>query len=220
MLDDLYRLFEHTADGVWISGADGEILFWNRAAEEILGHSKREALGQKCREVLAGRDRHGNRVCAWPCPVKLSCSAGDLVRHFEMATRTSAGRPVWIDVSCIVVPAFPGAAPTLVHLFRDITAARQVDELLRQQLTPAPWAVEEEPPSRLRELTPRERQVLDLIRTGATTAQIARQLCISKATVRNHVQSMFAKLDVHSRLEAVAYLMQHEPSTAAARASR
>jgi DNA-binding NarL/FixJ family response regulator len=32
---------------------------------------------------------------------------------------------------------------------------------------------------------------------------------VSPATVRNHVQNLFAKLDVHSRLEAVAYASRH-----------
>jgi DNA-binding NarL/FixJ family response regulator len=44
------------------------------------------------------------------------------------------------------------------------------------------------------------------MRTGATTATIAAELCVSKATVRNHIQNLFAKLKVHTRLEAVAYV--------------
>ena len=57
-------------------------------------------------------------------------------------------------------------------------------------------------------LTRREFQVASLMRAGATTRAIAEQLCIGKATVRNHVQNIFSKLKVHTRLEAVAFVNQ------------
>jgi two-component system, NarL family, nitrate/nitrite response regulator NarL len=54
------------------------------------------------------------------------------------------------------------------------------------------------------DLTRREIQVLQLMREGASTHAIANSLYVSRATVRNHIQHIFAKLDVHNRLEAVA----------------
>jgi pimeloyl-ACP methyl ester carboxylesterase/DNA-binding CsgD family transcriptional regulator len=58
-------------------------------------------------------------------------------------------------------------------------------------------------PSGLDELTPREREVLDLIARGMDNASIAEALSITPKTVRNHVSSVFAKLDVGHRGEAV-----------------
>jgi two-component system nitrate/nitrite response regulator NarL len=55
---------------------------------------------------------------------------------------------------------------------------------------------------RLARLTPRQRQVLDLLCAGATSAEIARRLVITHTTARNHVQNVLVKLGVHSRLEA------------------
>lgn len=54
------------------------------------------------------------------------------------------------------------------------------------------------------DLTRREREVLDQLGGGSSTADIAAALAISVHTVRNHVQSILLKLDVHSQLEAVA----------------
>jgi DNA-binding CsgD family transcriptional regulator len=54
-------------------------------------------------------------------------------------------------------------------------------------------------------LTPREREVLCLLAPGRTYPQIAETLFLSPATVRTHVQHVYAKLDVASRLEAAAY---------------
>jgi len=54
------------------------------------------------------------------------------------------------------------------------------------------------------ELTSREHEILQLIAEGLTNAAIASRLFISVNTVRNHVQSILAKLGAHSKLEALS----------------
>jgi two-component system nitrate/nitrite response regulator NarL len=58
-------------------------------------------------------------------------------------------------------------------------------------------------------LTPRERQVLQMLARGNGGKDIARELAISVNTVRTHVQSILTKLQVHSRLEAAAFAVRH-----------
>jgi DNA-binding NarL/FixJ family response regulator len=53
-------------------------------------------------------------------------------------------------------------------------------------------------------LTAREREILVLIGEGLTNGTIAKRLFISVNTVRNHVQRILAKLDAHSKLEALS----------------
>ena len=53
------------------------------------------------------------------------------------------------------------------------------------------------------ELTPREREVLDLVAAGRPNADIARLLFLSPKTVRNIVSNIFAKLHVSDRAEAI-----------------
>jgi DNA-binding NarL/FixJ family response regulator len=53
------------------------------------------------------------------------------------------------------------------------------------------------------ELTPREREVLDLVAAGRANADIARALFLSPKTVRNIVSNVFAKLQVADRAEAI-----------------
>ncbi len=53
------------------------------------------------------------------------------------------------------------------------------------------------------ELTPREREVLGLIATGIGNAAIAARLGLAPNTVGNHISSIFAKLQVASRAEAI-----------------
>lgn len=53
------------------------------------------------------------------------------------------------------------------------------------------------------ELTPREREVLDLIAHGLANDLIARRLLVSPKTVRNHISNVFTKLQVTHRAEAI-----------------
>lgn len=53
------------------------------------------------------------------------------------------------------------------------------------------------------ELTPRERQVLHLLATGRTNAQIADRLFITEGTVKSHVKHVMEKLDASNRTDAV-----------------
>ena len=55
-------------------------------------------------------------------------------------------------------------------------------------------------------LTPREREILELVAQGLTNAQIARMLWISPGTVRKHLENAYGKLEVHTRTGAVAAL--------------
>jgi pimeloyl-ACP methyl ester carboxylesterase/DNA-binding CsgD family transcriptional regulator len=52
-------------------------------------------------------------------------------------------------------------------------------------------------------LTPRERDIVELIAGGRDNAQIAARLGLSEKTVRNHITSIFAKLEVESRAQAI-----------------
>jgi DNA-binding NarL/FixJ family response regulator len=81
---------------------------------------------------------------------------------------------------------FPPAmlGPVLAGLRADVTRARQTGGCLDM-------------------LSPREKDVLLAMMEGRRGRQIAQDLSISTDTVRTHTRNIFAKLDVHSRLEAV-----------------
>ena len=55
-------------------------------------------------------------------------------------------------------------------------------------------------------LTQRETQIVHLLELGLSNKQIAAQLCIEVATVKNHVHNLLAKLGVHRRAHAAAVI--------------
>jgi DNA-binding NarL/FixJ family response regulator len=63
--------------------------------------------------------------------------------------------------------------------------------------------VQEQGPERLAGLTARQLEVLRLMASGKTNAQIAAVLVVSEGTVRKHVENIYARLGVRSRTAAV-----------------
>lgn len=60
----------------------------------------------------------------------------------------------------------------------------------------------------MRQLTPREREVLELIAAGLPNERIAERLGISPHTVRSHINSILSKLQLRTRLEAAAFAVR------------
>jgi DNA-binding NarL/FixJ family response regulator len=93
----------------------------------------------------------------------------------------------------VVKPLDPGELVARVRRAIERNGAAQAS-------THAPAA----PRSGRHELTPREREVLELLTRGLTQAQIAQELVVSGRTVGTHIQRILGKLGVHSRAQAVA----------------
>ena len=76
--------------------------------------------------------------------------------------------------------------------------------------------VTSEPPGGARadgELTPREAEVLQLIAAGQSNREIARTLFVSEATVKTHVNRIFAKTGSRDRAQALRYAYTHGYAT-------
>lgn len=203
-LGSLQAVLGSAGDGVFAIRGDGRIALWNRVAERILGYAAREAVGRRCCELFAGFDGDGNRLCYEGCHVQSLLRMGEPVQSFDMRTRTRAGCPVWLNVSVLSMHDAVGEE-IAVHLFRDVTATKELLRLVQERLS-APLPAHGEPAA---VLSRREIDVLRLMVEGLNTAAAATRLHVSCSTVRNHVQNIFSKLGVHSRLEAVAYATRH-----------
>lgn len=98
-------------------------------------------------------------------------------------------------------------ADEMLHVIRAAAQGRmlfgeQLAQRLRGFLPAAPVAAS--PASvPFPDLTERERELLDMIAAGLSNGEIAERLVISPKTVRNHITSIFAKLGVDDRAQAI-----------------
>ena len=206
--DPLDHALSRAGDGVCAVGPDGRVVLWNRAAEKMLGYMARDVIGRPCCDVVVGHDDDGNRLCYQGCHVMTLVKMGEAIQSFDMKTRTKAGQPIWLNVSILVVrPNGDASGSMTVHLFRDVTATKDILAMIQERQTAR--AAREAGVDPAAVLSRRELEVLRLLAIGLNTRTAAERLHVSPATIRNHVQNLFAKLDVHSRLEAVAYASRH-----------
>jgi NarL family two-component system response regulator LiaR len=150
-----------------------------------------EPLGPGAGEVLR------KLIATRPQAKVVVLSADHDVSHAVEAAR--AGVAAWVDKK-------QGAAE-LESVLRGVSRGeswfppKMLGEILRALRTDVTRAKEDA--DGLDMLSPRERDVLRGLVEGKRGGQIAQELMISTDTVRTHTRNIFAKLDVHSRLEAV-----------------
>ena len=199
--ESLEQALAAAGDGAFAVDSEGRVLLWNRAAERVLGWTAWEVQGKLCCDLLRGVGGDGTRLCYRGCHATSLVKESEPVQRFEMETRTKAGKRLWLDMSVLDVAPVERAGARAVHVFSDVTATKNLVQFVRERLIPPAASNGNEKPA----LTRREVEILRMMADGANTKALAERLHVSPATIRNHAQNIFAKLDVHSRLEAVAW---------------
>nr|BEK67338.1 response regulator transcription factor [Kitasatospora purpeofusca] len=130
----------------------------------------------------------------------LALSTFDMDEYVVAALRAGAHGFLPKDVS----PEDLGAAIRTVHAGEAVVAPRLLSRLISTYVR-APLDTTPPPPAAAvtGELTPREVEVWRLMATGLDNTGIARSMDISHSTVKNHITSIFGKLDVRDRAQAV-----------------
>jgi DNA-binding CsgD family transcriptional regulator len=186
-----------------------------------------QALGRLCHEIFCGKDPFGNRFCGETCAVTSTLKRHEPVNRFEM-TSGDRSHTKSIGMTVIEIPDSRPGCFAAVHIMDQVDEkSRLARELarLRETSGPAPHAApasdgsmpialhlphaqaaqpQDLDASVAEQLSDRELDVLRAIASGQANKDIANALHISVATTRNHVQHILKKLNVHSKLEAVA----------------
>jgi NarL family two-component system response regulator LiaR len=184
------------APDLWVAGCSQtddprlpEIIRWLRPDIVLIDV---EPLGFAVGEVL-GRIR-----AAWPPARLIVVSADNDASHAVEAAR--AGADAWVSKN--------QGADQLETVLRGVAQGhswfppQMLGEVLRALRDDVRHA--QESGSLLDALSPRELDVLTSMAKGKRARQIAAELMISADTVRTHTRSIFGKLEVHSRIEAVS----------------
>jgi DNA-binding NarL/FixJ family response regulator len=97
------------------------------------------------------------------------------------------------------------AAAVRIVASGDALLAPAVTRAVIEEFTRVPPRAQPALPRAVGELTPRERQVLDLLIHGLSNPEICRQLVISEATAKTHVARILQQLGLRDRVQAVIY---------------
>jgi DNA-binding CsgD family transcriptional regulator len=150
--------------------------------------------------------------------------AGIQVVNFLHARRHSDPRPDRRDSARPLAPSAPPLqVGALGYLTKDATRAEigravqaaaagqaVLDPAVQQRLlSAAARALAAPPDDGSPDLTPREADVLRLIAAGKSNREIARALFVSEATVKTHINRIFAKTGSRDRMQAMRYAYTH-----------
>jgi len=100
--------FEHIldaiSDGVYVTTADREIVFWSRGAERITGFSAEEVIGKHCYDnVLVHTDLNGRELCFDGCPLQSCIETGTERAVNEVFLRRKDGERLAVYVKTAVL---------------------------------------------------------------------------------------------------------------------
>src|SRR6266542_4288966 len=197
--EDILDRIARSGDAVMAIDYGDKVILWNREAERLFGRPARSVLGKPCYDIMGGRDVHGNLYCYRACPVAHQARdmSADPVHSFPLDVNTGNGKAKRVNCTLFAIPNSRPSLSTIVHVFREVDkkASPLVEQLVEEAAPPSP---------------PRFPMLgTDTVSVTLATRDIARRLAISRVTVRNHVQNILQKLDVHNKLAAVAFAHQH-----------
>ncbi len=214
--DETLERISRSGEAVFAVDSAQRIILWNKACERLLSRPARSAVGRCCYEVLCGRDANGNIYCHRNCAVAYQARElrDDPVRNFNLTMKTGDGKKKKISTSMFAIASFHPALNTLVHVLRETNGTLPPAHVPAPEPAETPSDSEPLSPVTLSGgetvvLTAREKEILRCLAEGMGTGAIAKKLFIATVTVRNHVQSILHKLDVHTKVAAVVLAYRH-----------
>jgi PAS domain S-box-containing protein len=203
-----------SGEAVFAIDSSDRVILWNKKCEELLGRPARAVLGKRCYDVMGGRDENGNVYCYRNCPVAYQARemTKEPVHRFQLSVDTGKGSRKEVEVSLFAIPSYHPALSTLVHVLREGTkkpTALERGLAEHAEIREPLWPMETRAGQPI-DLTSREKEILRCLAEGLPTAAIGKRLFISPVTVRNHIQNILHKLDVHTKLAAVVFAYQHD----------
>ncbi len=120
-------ILDSLADGVFTIDERSQITSFNRAAEEITGVRRADAVGRPCYEIFRAS------LCAGDCPLRKTCATGQAIVNRPIQITRSDGKRIPVSVSTAVLRDEDGNVIGGVETFRDLSGHQQFREELREK---------------------------------------------------------------------------------------
>ena len=188
--------------GMVLTNPAGRILWVNRVAERVLGASRKECVGRLLSQVL--RDPH--LASFWHKARK-----SDIGVVGEVSVQWPEKLDLKVNAASCVDPRGSDIGRAL--MFCDVTQEMAVKVELSQAvaqrlLDMAGGAGGSCSPAE--GLTPQELRILRAVGGGLGNQEIAAELGVSSSTIRSHLKSVYRKLGLGSRAEAIRYAVRND----------
>lgn len=126
------RLLDCLYDGVYFVDPERKITYWNRAAQDLTGHSASEAVGRSCFDnLLMHVDDAGNNLCELGCPLAETLRDGK-ARRVDLFLHHKSGHRVSVSARIAPVRDEHGAIIGAVEAFNDNSAKRHAERRVRE----------------------------------------------------------------------------------------
>ncbi|MEX2536492.1 MAG: LuxR C-terminal-related transcriptional regulator [Trueperaceae bacterium] len=201
-------------DLFFVADTDRRLVRWNRELCSMTGLDEDEVENRRLTVLVHQDDREAMEQ--WYMHV-----LEDGAATVEAGLLVDSGKFVPYEFTGARLRDGEGRPMGVCGIARNISARRQTEQHLKQAIREviddATWFAQSvlekmtqvsstrSPSIMASDLTDREREVIEMIAKGMKNNQIAKDLGLSYATVRNYVARIYGKLDVHSRAEAVIW---------------
>lgn len=199
-----------------LNAPDQALIYVSRGFEKLTGYTYEEVVGRNCR-FLQNDDREQRAIRTIAEAIQAGEDTTVVLRNY-----TKAGDLFWNELHLSYVTDANGRPRYAVGVQNDVTTRVKLETQLQQAVSEtvsdAAWFTDAimsklsrlnsgtlEDTHVLDDLTPREKATLEWVSTGLGNAEIAERMGLAERTVRNYVTSIYDKLGVHSRGEAIVW---------------
>jgi|YNPNPStandDraft_1061719.scaffolds.fasta_scaffold00715_4 PAS domain S-box-containing protein len=120
-------VLDSIADGVFTVDREGRITSFNRAAEQITGFSREEAIGQFCHEIFRAN------ICFEACPLQRTAKTHENIVNLEVNILNRENREIPVSISTSLIRDKEGEVIGCVESFRDLSLIRELQKEISER---------------------------------------------------------------------------------------
>lgn len=192
--EERYRLLaENIVDVIWTMDIKNlRTTYVSPSVTGLRGYSVEEVMAQTLEEILTPSSL---KIAMKTLEEEMATEGVEQkdpfrTRTLELESKCKDGSTVWTEAKMTFLCGADGRPVEILGVSRDITRRKQVEQVLRR-------------------LSPREREILQFVVEGKTSADIAEILSLSPKTVETYRSRLMAKLGIRNLPDLIKFAIQH-----------